>query len=54
MLEVERQERKVYCGLRNLRATCYINCLLQQLYMIQPFREAMLKLDTTPYNANLK
>mmetsp|Transcript_5901 Transcript_5901/g.22384 ORF Transcript_5901/g.22384 Transcript_5901/m.22384 type:complete len:2668 (-) Transcript_5901:111-8114(-) len=31
-----------YVGLRNLGATCYINSLMQQLFMTLPFREGLL------------
>jgi ubiquitin C-terminal hydrolase len=30
-------------------ATCYINCLIQQLFMIPHFREHFLSIDSTPY-----
>ncbi|KAL0246644.1 hypothetical protein GEMRC1_007855 [Eukaryota sp. GEM-RC1] len=32
-----------YCGLRNLSATCYLNSLLQQLYMIPAFRHDLVR-----------
>eukprot|EP00004_Rigifila_ramosa_P006247 TRINITY_DN1692_c0_g1_i1.p1 TRINITY_DN1692_c0_g1~~TRINITY_DN1692_c0_g1_i1.p1 ORF type:complete len:3114 (-),score=719.02 TRINITY_DN1692_c0_g1_i1:25-8475(-) len=34
-----------YVGLRNLGATCYMNSLMQQLYMVPAFRYGMLSLD---------
>jgi len=34
-------------GLVNLGATCYMNSLFQQLYMIPEFRKGILELDTT-------
>ena len=36
-----------YVGLRNLGCICYMNSLLQQLYMIPHFRLSMLQVDTT-------
>ena len=40
-----------YVGLKNLGCTCYINCLLQQFYMMPELRHAILDLDTTPIQA---
>ncbi|KAL0218432.1 hypothetical protein P9112_004085 [Eukaryota sp. TZLM1-RC] len=40
-------ERKAncFCGLRNLSATCYLNSLIQQLYVIPGFRYDVLNCD---------
>ncbi|KAJ3283921.1 hypothetical protein HK104_010175 [Borealophlyctis nickersoniae] len=35
-----------YAGLRNLGATCYVNSIMQQFYMIPSFRSAILSADT--------
>lgn len=37
-----RSQLTNYVGLKNLTATCYINSVIQQLYMIDPFRTAIL------------
>ena len=34
-----------YVGLKNLGATCYLNSLAQQLYMIPEFRVALIELE---------
>jgi len=34
-----------YVGLKNLGCTCYMNSLIQQLFMIGNFREGILNLD---------
>jgi ubiquitin carboxyl-terminal hydrolase 34 len=39
-----------YVGLRNLRNTCYMNALLQQLFMNVPFRAFMLKVPNNDFD----
>jgi len=37
-----------YVGLTNLTATCYLNSMMQQLFMMPEFRNKVLAVDTTP------
>lgn len=37
-----------YAGLHNLGATCYMNSVLQQLYMIPEFRNGIISVETSP------
>ena len=46
MPAAQEKARVGYVGLKNLGATCYLNSLLQQLYMIPAFRNAVLALPT--------
>lgn len=34
-----------YVGLRNLGCICYMNALMQQLFMIEPLRYGILSVD---------
>jgi len=39
-----QRENNLFVGLRNQGATCYLNSLIQALYMSPEFRNALLKL----------
>ena len=41
------ETKQVYRGLVNPGCICYMNSLLQQLFMIESFQKALLDLDTT-------
>ena len=43
-LPSHHRENRQFAGLKNQGATCYLNSLLQSLYMIPEFRNAILKL----------
>ena len=46
-ISVHQHERSLtgFVGLKNLGATCYMNSMLQQLYMIPSFRKALLEVE---------
>ena len=39
-----------YVGLKNMNSTCYLNSIIQQLYMIPMFRETILKIGNPSKN----
>ncbi|XP_023293279.2 probable ubiquitin carboxyl-terminal hydrolase FAF isoform X1 [Lucilia cuprina] len=43
---------KGFCGLKNAGATCYMNSVLQQLYMVPSIRVGILKADGAATNEN--
>ena len=49
-LESKEMQRGKYIGLKNMTATCYLNSIIQQLYMIPMFRETILKIKNTSKN----
>jgi uncharacterized UBP type Zn finger protein len=48
-LEQPKNGKKYFCGLENLAATCYINCLFQQLFMINRFRDRFIDVNSLAY-----
>ena len=46
-LESKEMQKGKYVGLKNMTATCYLNSIIQQLYMIPMFRETILKIHNT-------
>lgn len=43
---------KGFCGLKNAGATCYMNSVLQQLYMVPSIRVGILRADGAATNEN--
>jgi ubiquitin carboxyl-terminal hydrolase 34 len=43
--EVNKRHSSGYAGLRNLGNICYMNSMLQQLYMNQTFKKLLLRVD---------
>ena len=43
----DKQEKSAtgYVGLKNIGCICYMNSIIQQLFMITPFRKAMLEVE---------
>ena len=49
-LESKEMIKGKYVGLKNMTATCYLNSIIQQLYMIPMFRETILKINNPSKN----
>jgi uncharacterized UBP type Zn finger protein len=43
--EFKQRSSTGYAGLKNLGSTCYINSMIQQLYMNKNFRYCILRAD---------
>ena len=46
-ITVHQQERSLtgFVGLKNIGCICYMNCIMQQLFMIPTFRKALLEVE---------
>ena len=49
-IEYEEMPKTKYIGLKNMTSTCYLNSIVQQLYMIPTFRETIIKIDNPSKN----
>ena len=49
-LESKEMQKGKYVGLKNMTATCYLNSIIQQLFMIPMFRETILKINNPSKN----
>ncbi len=49
-LESKEMQKGKYIGLKNMTATCYLNSIIQQLFMIPQFRETILKINNSSKN----
>ena len=50
--ETKDNQKGKYIGLKNMNSTCYLNSIIQQLFMIPIFRETIIKIEN-PYNDNV-
>ena len=46
-LDSKEMQKGKYVGLQNMSSTCYLNSIIQQLYMIPMLRETILKIDNS-------
>ena len=51
-LESRDIQKAKYVGLKNMTSTCYLNSIIQQLFMIQMFRETIMKIEN-PFKNNV-
>ena len=51
-IETKDIQKGKYVGLKNMTSTCYLNSIIQQLFMIPMFRETIIKIEN-PYNENV-
>ena len=45
-------QKAKYVGLKNMTSTCYLNSIIQQLFMIKMFRETIMKIEN-PFKDNV-
>ena len=46
-LDSKEMHKGKYVGLKNMASTCYLNSIIQQLFMIPMFRETILKIENS-------
>ena len=51
-IEYNEMDKGKYVGLKNMTSTCYLNSIIQQLYMIPSLRETILKIEN-PSKVNI-
>ena len=51
-IESRDSSKGKYVGLKNMNSTCYLNSIIQQLFMIPSFRETIIKIEN-PYDNNV-
>ena len=49
-IEYEEMQKTKYVGLKNMTSTCYLNSIIQQLFMIPTFRETIIKIENPSTN----
>ncbi len=49
-LESKEQQKGKFVGLKNMTSTCYLNSIIQQLFMIPMLRETILKINNSSKN----
>ena len=49
-LDISEINKQKYIGLKNMASTCYMNAILQQMFMISMLRETILSINNTDKN----